>query len=178
MTEENNDSRGLIMVYTGEGKGKTTAAIGQALRAIGHGYRVYLLHFMKGRDYGEFWALEKMPGVTIIKAGRDEFVHRINPDPVDVKLAMEGWESAREAIFSDNYDMVVLDEINVALDFGLIPGDEVIEVLRDKPRHVDIILTGRNALPQIIKIADLVSEVKEIKHHYSSGVDARAGIEH
>lgn len=177
MTGKSDSGKGLIMVYTGDGKGKTTAAIGQAVRMMGHGWKVLMVHFMKGRDYGEFFPLIDFPGVTIVKGGRDEFVCRENPDPYDVELARNGFAEAQKAIYGGEYDMVVLDEINVALDFGLLELDDVMEVLQKKPEKVDVVLTGRNASPQIIEIADMVSEVKEIKHHYQKGVVNRKGIE-
>ena len=171
-------SPGLIMVFTGDGKGKTTAAVGQAVRALGHGYRVYMIHFMKGRDYGEFLALEKMPGLTLVRAGRDCFVSREDPDPVDVDLARDGFARAGKAIRGGEYDLVVLDEINVAVDFGLIEADELIELLRVKPEHVTVVLTGRGASQELVKMADMVSEVLAIKHHYEQGADCMLGIEY
>ncbi|HOA36362.1 MAG TPA: cob(I)yrinic acid a,c-diamide adenosyltransferase [Bacillota bacterium] len=176
MVEETN--KGLVMVYTGDGKGKTTAAVGQALRALGHGFRVYMIHFMKGRDYGEFLAAEKLPRLTVDRAGRDCFVNRENPDPVDIELAREGFSRAVKAVKSGDYDLVVLDEINVAVDYGLIPEAELLKLLEEKPPGVDLILTGRGASPELIKRADMVSEVLMIKHHYNSGVAARKGIEY
>ena len=168
---------GLIMVYTGPGKGKTTAAVGQALRMVGQGYKAYMIHFMKGRDYGEFLAFRKITGITVEKAGRDEFVNKKNPEQIDIDMAQKGLISARKAIYSGVYDLVVLDEINVAMDFNLVSVKDVLEIIKNKPVHVDIILTGRNAPKEIIEIADLVSEIKEIKHHYQSGVQSRRGIE-
>lgn len=173
----NKDKPGLVMVFTGDGKGKTTAAVGQAVRALGHGYRVFMIHFMKGRDYGEFLALEKMPGLTLVRAGRDCFVSRDNPDPVDLELARAGFDRAGEAIRSGEYDLVVLDEINVAVDFGLLEEEELISLLREKPPGVTVILTGRGASPELVKAADMVSEVLAIKHHYALGADYESGIE-
>ncbi|NMD43394.1 MAG: cob(I)yrinic acid a,c-diamide adenosyltransferase [Firmicutes bacterium] len=170
--------KGLVMVYTGDGKGKTTAAVGQALRALGHGYRVYMIHFMKGRDYGEFLAAEKLAQLTIDRAGRDLFVKRGDPDPVDVELARDGFARARKAIDSGEYDLVVLDEINVAVDYGLIPLADLLELVEQKPAAVDLILTGRAASPELVRRADLVSEVLMIKHHYNEGVESRKGIEY
>lgn len=166
------------MVYTGDGKGKTTAAVGQALRALGHGYRVYMIHFMKGRDYGEFLAAEKLPRLTVDRAGRDQFVKRDDPDPVDVELARDGFARAAKAINSGEYDLVVLDEINVAVDYGLIPEADLWRLLEQRRPDVDLILTGRGALPELVKRADMVSEVLMIKHHYNSGVTQRKGIEY
>ncbi|KKM12863.1 cobinamide adenolsyltransferase [Clostridiales bacterium PH28_bin88] len=176
----NVNRRGLIQVYTGNGKGKTTAAIGQAVRALGHGYKVFMLQFMKGsKNYGELRAAEKfLPGLTIVQSGRHEFVDKQNPEPVDVRMAREGLALAQEAIMSDKYDMVILDEINVALDFGLIPLDEVLALLNAKPSHIDLILTGRYAPEAIMRLADLISEIREGKHHYRDGVQAREGIEY
>jgi cob(I)alamin adenosyltransferase len=176
MTEATD--KGLVMVYTGDGKGKTTAAVGQALRALGHGFRVYMIHFMKGRDYGEFLAAEKLPRLTVDRAGRDTFVNRENPDPVDIELAREGFARAGRAIKSGEYDLVVLDEINVAVDYDLIPEADLFSLLEQKPPGVNLILTGRGASPELIKRADMVSEVLMIKHHYNNGVPGRKGIEY
>ncbi|MDW7739542.1 MAG: cob(I)yrinic acid a,c-diamide adenosyltransferase [Bacillota bacterium] len=169
---------GLIMVITGDGKGKTTAAVGQAIRALGHGYHVYMIHFLKGRDYGEFLATVQMPNLTVVRAGRDDFVNRENPDPVDLELAKDGFSKAEKAVLSGDYDLVVLDEINVAVDYGLIDEADVLELLKKKPSHVTVILTGRGASPELVKIADTVSEVLAIKHHYNSGVKCCKGIEY
>ncbi|MGA3280118.1 MAG: cob(I)yrinic acid a,c-diamide adenosyltransferase [Smithella sp.] len=171
--------RGLVMVITGNGKGKTTAAFGQALRAIGQNYNVFVLQFMKGRKYGEFIAAEKyLPRLTIRMSGLDSFVMRDNPAAVDIELAKKGLDTARKAIMSGKYDMVILDEINVALDFKLITLKEVIDLIKNKPPAVNLILTGRYAPEGIIKLADTVSDVKEIKHHYAAGIKDRAGIEY
>jgi cob(I)alamin adenosyltransferase len=171
-------SRGLVMVYTGDGKGKTTAAMGQALRALGHGKKVFVVQFMKGKKYGEVLAAEKsLPGLIIRPCGLDSFVMKDNPAPVDIELARQGLNLAKKAVSSGEYDMVILDEINVALDFKLIPLDEVLDLIKNRPDSVDVILTGRYALPEIIEIADMVSEIREIKHHYSKGIKERAGIE-
>jgi cob(I)alamin adenosyltransferase len=171
--------RGLVMVITGNGKGKTTAAFGQALRAIGQGYRVFVLQFMKGRKYGEIVAAEKyFPHLTIRMSGLDSFVIRDNPAAVDIELAQKGLAAAKKAIVSGKYDMVILDEINVALDFKLIALQDVVELIKNKPAGLDLILTGRYAPPEIIELADTVSEVKEVKHHYQAGIKDRAGIEY
>jgi cob(I)alamin adenosyltransferase len=171
-------SKGLVFVFTGNGKGKTTAAMGQTLRAVGHGLKVMILQFMKGKKYGEVLAAEKyLPGVTIYQCGLDSFVMRGNPAPVDVELAVQGLNIAKKALASGEYNMVILDEINVALDFKLISLDDVVDVIKNKAPSVDLILTGRYAPPEIIELADTVSEVQEIKHHYSAGVKERAGIE-
>lgn len=172
-------NKGLVMVITGNGKGKTTAAFGQALRAIGQGYKVFVLQFMKGRKYGEFIAAEKfLPRLTIKMSGLDSFVMRDNPAAIDIELAQKGLAEAGKAIRSGKYDMVILDEINVALDFKLIDLKEVIELVKNKPPALDLILTGRYAPGEIIKLADTVSEIEEIKHHYNAGIKNRAGIEY
>ncbi len=166
------------MVLTGDGKGKTTSALGQALRALGHGFKVYMIQFMKGRKYGEVLAAERhLPGLTVEQFGLDSFVKRDNPAPADIELAQEGLERAQEIVASNAYDMVILDEINVALDFKLISLDEVLKLIENKPMGLTLILTGRCAPPEIVEMADMVSEVKEIKHHYASGIKDRAGIE-
>jgi cob(I)alamin adenosyltransferase len=171
--------RGLVIVITGDGKGKTTSAFGQALRAIGQGYKVFIMQFMKGRDYGEYIAAEKyLPRLTIRRSGLDSFVMRDHPAPIDQELARQGFEEARRAVISGKYNMVILDEINVALDFQLIPLRDVVELIHNRPPSVDLILTGRYAPKEIIQLADTVSEVKDIKHHYAAGIKDRAGIEY
>ena len=174
-----SSARGLVIVITGDGKGKTTAAFGQALRAAGHGYRIFVVQFMKGRDYGEFLAVEQhLPMITIYRSGRDRFVKRGNPSPEDIELAKRGFEHAAGAVMSGEYDMVILDEINVAVDYSLVPLEDVVTLIKDKPPAVDLVLTGRYAADAIIKLADTVSEVRDIKHHYAAGITARAGIEY
>jgi cob(I)alamin adenosyltransferase len=171
--------KGLVQVYTGNGKGKTTAAFGQALRAIGQDYRVCVIQFMKGRKYGEFLAGEKyLPNLTLHLAGLDSFVMRENPAPLDIELARRGLTLAREAITSGDYDMVILDELNVAADFKLIPLADVIDLIKNKPATVDLILTGRYAPPEVVALADTVSEIREVRHHYNTGIKERAGIEY
>jgi cob(I)alamin adenosyltransferase len=171
--------KGLVQVYTGNGKGKTTAAFGQALRAVGQGFRVCVIQFMKGRKYGEFLAAERyLPNLTVRLSGLDSFVMRDNPAPLDIELAKQGLVLAREAIASGDYDMVILDEINVALDFKLIFQAEIIDLIRTKPPALDLILTGRYAPPEIFALADTVSEIHDVKHHYNAGIKDRAGIEY
>jgi len=171
--------KGLVQIYTGDGKGKTTAAFGQALRAVGQGYRVCVIQFMKGRKYGECLAAERhLPNLTVILSGLDSFVMRENPAPVDIELARQGLETARKAITSGDYDMVILDEINVAADFKLLPISAVVELVKAKPAAIDLILTGRSAPPEFIALADTVSEVREVRHHYRAGIKERAGIEY
>lgn len=171
--------RGLVIVITGNGKGKTTSAFGQALRAIGQGYKVLIVQFMKGRDYGEFMAAEKyLPRLTVRRFGLDSFVMRDNPAAVDIELARQGFEFAKKAIASGKYNIVILDEINVAVDFKLINLKQVVEMIKNKPPGLDLILTGRYAAKEIIRLADTVSEIKDIKHHYAAGIKDRAGIEY
>ena len=175
----NDKPRGLVIVITGNGKGKTTSAFGQALRAIGQGYKVFIIQFMKGRSYGECIAAEKyLPRLTVHRSGLDSFVMRDHLAPADIELARQGFELAKEVIASGKYDMVILDEINVAVDFKLIPLQDVIQLIENKPPSLDLILTGRYAAKKIISLADTVSEVREIKHHYAAGIKDRAGIEY
>ncbi|MEW6335312.1 MAG: cob(I)yrinic acid a,c-diamide adenosyltransferase [Thermodesulfobacteriota bacterium] len=170
--------KGLVQVYTGNGKGKTTAAFGQALRAVGQGYRVCIIQFMKGRKYGEFLAAEQhIPNLAVHLTGLDSFVMREHPAPLDIELARQGLDLARRAVLSGDYDMVILDEINVAADFGLVPLDELLDLIRSRPARIDLVLTGRYAPPEIIAAADTVSDIREVRHHYQAGIKERAGIE-
>lgn len=171
--------KGYIQVYTGNGKGKTTASLGLSVRAAGHGLKTVIIQFMKGWiDYGELKGVGMLaPYVEIHQAGRDTFVKRNDPDPEDVRLARDGWDLAKATILGKKADLVVLDEINCAADFGLLPVGEILEVLSRKPDGMEIVLTGRGAPPEFIAIADLVTEMKEIRHYYAKGVDARVGVE-
>lgn len=170
--------KGIVIVLTGDGKGKTTAALGQALRAAGHGRKVFIVQFMKGKKYGEVLCAEKhLSQITIIQSGLDSFVMKDNPAPVDIELAQQGLKIAADAVASGGYDMVILDEVNVAMDFKLVSVQDVLTVIKTKPDNVDIILTGRYAPAEIIEAADTVSEIREIKHHYAKGIKERAGIE-
>jgi len=171
--------RGLIEVYTGDGKGKTTAALGLALRAAGHGMQVYIVQFMKGwPHYGELEALQHQPNVTLVQFGRPDFVDRDNPDPQDVRMAQEALQHSLDVLSTGEYDVVILDEINVALDYGLISLDQVLMLLDARPPHVELVLTGRGAHPQVMQRADLVTEMVEVKHPYQTGVKGRKGIEY
>lgn len=172
--------RGLLMVLTGNGKGKTTSAFGQALRAVGHGTKVLVIQFMKGSEtYGEIVAARKYLKdlLTVEQFGRAEFVSKANPLPEDIRLAHQGLDRAREALAGGGWGLVILDEINVAMDFGLVGWEEVRAVLETRDPAVDVLLTGRYAPTELAQAADLVSEVLDIKHHYAAGVPAREGIE-
>lgn len=168
-----------MQVFTGDGKGKTSAAVGTVVRAVGHGLRVYVVFFMKGDyPYGEYETLFKLPGVTVSQFGQREFVDPNNVRPEERQQAEEALSAAREAMLSGKYDLVVLDEVNVAVGWKLIDTGEVIKFIKDKPKHVELILTGRYADAKIIEMADLVTEMKKIKHPYDKGIPARKGIEY
>lgn len=169
--------KGLIHVYTGNGKGKTTAAIGLGIRAAGNGLKVYMIQFMKGRRYSELDALEHVPHFTVVQFGRDEFVSKEKPEQIDIDLAQKGLAHAKDIITKEEYDLVILDEINVAVDYHLIRVQDVIKLLEKKPENVELVLTGRYAPPELIKRSDLVSEILEIKHPYQKGVMSRKGID-
>ena len=171
--------RGLIQVYTGNGKGKTTAALGIALRAVGHGLKVLVIQFMKGNiNYGELETGKKLsPHLTIKQMGRETFVSKTNPDPIDIKMAQEGLALAEKTIKNGEFDIVILDEINVAVDYGLIPLSDLLQLIDSKPETVELILTGRNARSEIMDKADLVTEMVDRKHYYDKGIKARKGIE-
>jgi len=171
--------RGLVQVYTGNGKGKTSAAFGLALRAIGRGLKVYVIQFIKGGfDYGELYIVDKLPNLKLKAFGRGKFVTVKPPEKEDVKLAEEALQLAKEIVENGEYDVVVLDEINVALNLKLISLEEVLELIKNKPKHVELVLTGRYAPDEIIEIADLVTEMKEVKHPFNKGLEARKGIEY
>lgn len=172
--------KGLIMVLTGDGKGKTTSALGMALRALGHGFKVIMIQFIKGSmRYGELHSVAGLtPAFEIIPLGRG-FVHvdPHNPAAEDVDAAREALRVSAEKIQSDSYFMVILDEINNAIDYGLLDVQDVLAMLTSKPPEVNVILTGRGAHPEILSRADLITEMKEIRHHYQQGEKSRKGIE-
>lgn len=177
-TEGRETRKGILLVITGNGKGKTTSGFGTALRALGHGFRVAVIQFMKGRIYGELGVLQSLDRVEVWQFGRNVFVDPKNLDPRDVALAREGMDKAWEIVRGGKHDLLILDEINVVADFGLIPVDEVLELARARPRWMDLIATGRNAPAPLVELADTVSEVREIKHHYKKGIESRAGMEY
>jgi cob(I)alamin adenosyltransferase len=173
--------RGLIIVNTGPGKGKTTAAMGTALRAVGQGMKVLMLQFLKGSwHYGELDAVKSFGGQFVMKQMGRGFVKlgAEKPDPEDVKMVEEAWREADKAIRSAEWDLIVLDEINYAISYGMLDPAKVVESLKNKPEMVHVILTGRNAHPTIVEVADTVTEMRQVKHAYENGVMAQRGIEY
>jgi cob(I)alamin adenosyltransferase len=171
--------KGLVQVFTGNGKGKTTAALGTVLRAAGHGLRVFIVFFMKGSyDYGEYSTLLKLPNVDIASFGFRRLTDPTNIKPEEMEQARLALASARDAVISGDYDLVVMDEVNVALGFELLQLDEVVKLIRDKPPDVELILTGRYADAKLIEMADLVTEMVKVKHPFDKGIKARKGIEY
>ncbi len=169
----------MIQIYTGNGKGKTTAALGLGLRAVGHGKKVIMIQFMKGKiNYGELNAVKLLKNFKIEQYGRPDFVDKDHPAKIDIELAKKGFERAREIIKGKKYDIVILDELNVAVDYGLIPVKEVVELLKKIPKKMEIIITGRYMPEEFQGYADLISEIIEIKHYFLKGVKARKGIEY
>jgi cob(I)alamin adenosyltransferase len=171
--------QGYVHLYTGDGKGKTTAALGLAFRAAGHGLKSHIIQFMKGQiGYGELKSAKKTGGlIRITQCGRASFVSRDNPDPKDVRLAEKALEMARREMEKAEVDILILDEINCALDFKLISQKDVLELIRKRPAGMELVLTGRWAPRAIIQAADLVTEMKEVKHYWKKGVQGRKGIE-
>lgn len=169
--------KGFIQVYTGDGKGKTTAALGLALRAIGHGAKIFIGQFMKNGDYGEIKALQNFNGnVSIEQFGTGKFINgKISPE--DYHAFQHGIHTIKNVLTSGEYHLVILDEINMAVYCGLISAKELMAIVRQKSDDVELVFTGRYALPELIEVADLVTEMKEIKHYYNAGVLARSGIE-
>lgn len=169
--------KGYIQIYTGNGKGKTTASIGLALRAIGAGKKVFFAQFVKGQIYSEIKALEQFgTSVTVKQYGLRCFI-RDTPKQTDIDAARNGLKEVADAIKSGQYDVIVLDEANIAIFYNLFSAHELIDVLKEKQDNAEIIITGRYAVPELIEIADLVTEMKEVKHYYIEGVQARLGIE-
>lgn len=170
-------SKGYVQVYTGDGKGKTTAALGLALRASGHGMRTYIGQFMKGQRYGELDALRDHACITIEQYGDPRCIRREEVTPEHVAQAQRGLDQARAAMLSGAYDIIVLDEVNVAIWFGLLEVEDVLAFLDQRPALVEVVLTGRRAPQELIDRANLVTEMREVKHYYTQGVAAREGIE-
>jgi cob(I)alamin adenosyltransferase len=175
----NRLNKGLVQLYTGNGKGKTTAALGLAFRAVGRGLKVHIMHFMKfDPDYGEMASAAKMgPNWTVEQVGRRGFVSYTNPASEDIALAQTAFTRALQLAQQGAYDLLILDELVNALGFRLIELDQVLELVTTKAAHTELVLTGRNAPQQLIDVADLVTEMKDIKHYYDAGQPARIGIE-
>jgi len=173
------DSKGLVQIFTGDGKGKTSAALGAVIRALGQGLRVYIVFFMKGDyPYGERRILSQLPNVTCVSFGSLEFVDPTNVKPEEIEQAKQALATAREAMLSGSYDLVVLDEVNIAVAWKLVELDEVIRLISDKPQNVELILTGRYADTKLVQQADLVTEMLKIKHPYDEEITSRKGIEY
>lgn len=172
-------SKGLVEIFTGDGKGKTTAALGAALRASGHGLKVFIVYFMKGGfPYGEQKALSQLPNIKFARFGLEGFVTPNNVTEAEKEEARKALQMAKEVIFSNEYDIVILDEINVATAWNLINIAEVIKLIKGKPEKVELILTGRYADDKLIELADLVTNMTKIKHPYDKGILARKGIDY
>lgn len=175
---------GYIQVYTGNGKGKTTASLGLAMRALGRCWKVLIIMFTKGGDdYGELKAFRELApdianNLKIVQAGLDRIVYIDNQNEKDREEILKGWNLAKKAIENDEYQLIILDEANIAIDLGIIDVVEVVDVLKNKPDNMEIVLTGRNAHPKIIEIAHLVSNIEPVKHYWDTGIAARKGIEY
>ena len=181
MNSDNSSRRGLILINTGPGKGKTTAALGTALRAVGNGMRVLMLQFLKGSwHYGELDAVKSFGDNFVLKQMGRGFVKvgGAETDPEDVRLCEQAWEFGREQIYSEKYDLVVLDEINYVITYKMLDAEKVVEALAGRPERVHVICTGRSAHPKLVELADLVTEMREIKHPYTKGILAQRGIDY
>ena len=171
--------KGLVQVYTGEGKGKTSAAFGLALRAVGRGLRVFVIQFIKGGfDYGELYAVKHLPNLELRAFGQGKFITQVPANEKDVELAKEALTLAKRVMQSDEWDVLILDEINVAIHLGLLSVQEVVDLIKAKPTRVELVMTGRYAPKEIVELADLVTEMKEIKHPFAKGANPRKGIEY
>lgn len=169
---------GKIQVYTGDGKGKTSAALGVAFRACARGARVVMLAFLKDDpEYSEAIGAHLLPGFTLKQVGRDAFVNFKNPDKIDLDMARSGWELAKEVILKQQADVLILDEINIVLQTGMLPVDEVVDFLAAHKGATEIICTGRGAPQKLCDVADLVTDMQEVKHYFHLGVASRAGID-
>ena len=170
--------KGLVHIYTGNGKGKTTSSLGLAMRALGHGANVTVIQFMKGwKEYGELITASKLEGLEMVQTGRADYVYRGKEQPEDYDEAERGMETALRVMSSGKCDMLILDEINVAIEYGLLPLELLIELVKNKPFGMELVLTGRDAKKELIELADLVTEMKEVKHPYNDGTTARRGVE-
>ena len=167
----------MIQVYTGKGKGKTTASLGLALRAAGAGLKVYLCQFIKGKVYCELKTLQKIKNIKVEQFGRGCFIKQ-SPAQKDIELARKGLKKIKKLIEEKKYDVFILDEINIAVKLGLLELRDVVKLLKNTPQRLELILTGRDAHPEILKLADLISEIKEVKHYFKKGIKARKGIEY
>ncbi len=169
--------KGYLQVYTGNGKGKTTAALGLALRAAGAGLKIYIAQFLKQGDYSEIKALERFSDAIVLEQfGLGQFV-KGQPTQAEIDAARDGLAKARQRLSSGDYDMVILEEANVAAAIGLFSVKDLMDIIQQRPDHVELVITGRNAAPEVIEKADLVTEMKAVKHYYDQGVQARVGIE-
>ncbi len=166
----------MIQVYTGNGKGKTTASIGLALRAAGAGMNVYIAQFAKGRLYNEIRMLKRINNIKVEQFGRSCFINNA-PDKIDIQMAHRGFKKVSENILKKKFKLVILDEINIAVKLKLLPLDGLLRLIKNTPKCVELVLTGRYAHPKVIALADLASEIKELKHYYNRGIKARRGIE-
>lgn len=179
MLPHNMSTEGLVEVFTGDGKGKTSAALGIALRAVGHGLRVHIVFFMKGEfPYGEQKTLTMLSNITFERFGSERFVDPANIKAEEKEEARKALDAARKAMLSLNYDIIILDEINVAVSWKLIDVEEVVNLINARPEKVELILTGRHADPRVIQKADLVTMMMKVKHPYDRGVLARKGIDY
>jgi cob(I)alamin adenosyltransferase len=169
--------RGYIQVYTGNGKGKTTAALGLAIRAAGAGLRIFIAQFIKKRKCSEHVLLEELSDRITVKQYGKGFILRAKPSKADFQAARDGYEEVRKVLLSKQYDVVVLDEANVAAHYGLISEHDLLELMTAKPKSVELVITGRYACEKVMQAADLVTEMREIKHYREHGVSARRGIE-
>ena len=168
---------GYIQVYTGNGKGKTTAAFGLAMRAAGAGLKVFIAQFVKGMRYSEMEAFERFPDlITLRQYGRSCFIRNV-PKEEDTRAALVGLEEVRQVLCSGQYKVVILDEANIATHFRLFSVDDLLALIDSKPSHVELVITGRNVDSRVLDRADLVTEMREVKHYYTRGIEARKGIE-
>ena len=169
--------KGYIQIYTGNGKGKTTAALGLALRASAYGKKIFIGQFVKGMKYGELESIKKFSDtITLKQFGRDCFIYN-DPEPEDIQIAREGWDLVNKILSENKIDILILDEIGIAIHYKLISVEEVIDFIKRKPSEMELILTGRNMPEELFELVDLVTEMREIKHYYKADVPAREGIE-